>query len=132
MKMSSSMYEVFNWNDSYPEPPLTPGIYNNKRASLTLPPTHDIYSNVDDYSIADIGYRRSTTRGESFITREIMWTVIIFWCILIIFLYQFISHYYLSSPILLYHCFYFFFTHPLSLKKCLSFCHVFFYLSLKP
>ena len=43
--MSSSMYEVFNWNDTTPDPPLTPA--KSKRASLSLPPTTDVFS-VDD------------------------------------------------------------------------------------
>ncbi|XP_077282024.1 uncharacterized protein LOC143908294 isoform X43 [Temnothorax americanus] len=49
MRMSSSMYEVFNWNSS-PDPPLTPA--NHKRASLSLPPTTDIFA-VDDKSDSD-------------------------------------------------------------------------------
>ncbi|XP_025986756.2 ensconsin isoform X21 [Solenopsis invicta] len=49
MRMSSSMYEVFNWNSS-PDPPLTPAKY--KRASLSLPPTTDIFT-VDDKSDSD-------------------------------------------------------------------------------
>ncbi|XP_012262278.2 MAP7 domain-containing protein 1 isoform X11 [Athalia rosae] len=40
MRMSSSMYEVFNWNAS-PDPPLTPA--KIKRASLSLPPNCDIF-----------------------------------------------------------------------------------------
>jgi len=47
--MSSSMYEVFNWNSS-PDPPLTPA--KHKRASLSLPPTTDIFA-VDDKSDSD-------------------------------------------------------------------------------
>lgn len=50
MRMSSSMYEVFNWNSS-PDPPLTPA--KHKRASLSLPPTTDIFA-VDDKSDSDI------------------------------------------------------------------------------
>lgn len=50
MKMSSSMYEVFNWNSS-PDPPLTPA--KHKRASLSLPPTTDIFA-IDDKSDSDI------------------------------------------------------------------------------
>ncbi|XP_076641935.1 uncharacterized protein LOC143352873 isoform X8 [Halictus rubicundus] len=49
MRMSSSMYEVFNWNSS-PDPPLTPG--KHKRASLSLPPTTDIFA-IDDKSDSD-------------------------------------------------------------------------------
>lgn len=49
MRMSSSMYEVFNWNSS-PDPPLTPA--KHKRASLSLPPTTDIFA-VDDKSDTD-------------------------------------------------------------------------------
>ncbi|XP_032680287.1 ensconsin-like isoform X4 [Odontomachus brunneus] len=49
MRMSSSMYEVFNWNSS-PDPPLTPA--KHKRASLSLPPTTDIFA-VDDKSDSD-------------------------------------------------------------------------------
>ncbi|XP_071642626.1 uncharacterized protein [Temnothorax longispinosus] len=49
MRMSSSMYEVFNWNSS-PDPPLTPA--KHKRASLSLPPTTDIFA-VDDKSDND-------------------------------------------------------------------------------
>ncbi|XP_072746480.1 uncharacterized protein [Anoplolepis gracilipes] len=49
MRMSSSMYEVFNWNSS-PDPPLTPA--KLKRASLSLPPTTDIFA-VDDKSDSD-------------------------------------------------------------------------------
>lgn len=49
MRMSSSMYEVFNWNSS-PDPPLTPA--KHKRASLSLPPTTDIFA-VDDNSDSD-------------------------------------------------------------------------------
>nr|XP_031834787.1 ensconsin-like isoform X13 [Nomia melanderi] len=49
MKMSSSMYEVFNWNSS-PDPPLTPA--KHKRASLSLPPTTDIFA-IDDKSDSD-------------------------------------------------------------------------------
>ncbi|KAH0951102.1 hypothetical protein HN011_002886, partial [Eciton burchellii] len=49
MRMSSSMYEVFNWNSS-PDPPLTPA--KHKRASLSLPPTTDIFT-VDDKSDSD-------------------------------------------------------------------------------
>jgi hypothetical protein len=44
------MYEVFNWNSS-PDPPLTPA--KHKRASLSLPPTTDIFA-VDDKSDSDI------------------------------------------------------------------------------
>lgn len=44
MRMSSSMYEVFNWNSS-PDPPLTPA--KHKRASLSLPPTTDIFAVAD-------------------------------------------------------------------------------------
>ncbi|XP_066588064.1 ensconsin isoform X5 [Prorops nasuta] len=51
MRMSSSMYEVFNWNSS-PDPPLTPG--KNKRASLSL--CTDIFA-IDDKS--DSNVRRS-------------------------------------------------------------------------
>lgn len=47
--MSSSMYEVFNWNSS-PDPPLTPA--KHKRASLSLPPTTDIFA-IDDKSDSD-------------------------------------------------------------------------------
>lgn len=43
------MYEVFNWNSS-PDPPLTPA--KHKRASLSLPPTTDIFA-VDDKSDSD-------------------------------------------------------------------------------
>lgn len=43
------MYEVFNWNSS-PDPPLTPA--KHKRASLSLPPTTDIFA-VDDKSDND-------------------------------------------------------------------------------
>ncbi|XP_006569170.3 stress response protein NST1 isoform X19 [Apis mellifera] len=49
MRMSSSMYEVFNWNSS-PDPPLTPA--KHKRASLSLPPTTDIFA-IDDKSDSD-------------------------------------------------------------------------------
>ncbi|XP_015435053.1 PREDICTED: ensconsin-like isoform X6 [Dufourea novaeangliae] len=49
MRMSSSMYEVFNWNSS-PDPPLTPA--KHKRASLSLPPTTDIFA-IDDKSDND-------------------------------------------------------------------------------
>jgi len=42
------MYEVFNWNSS-PDPPLTPA--KHKRASLSLPPTTDIFA--DDKSDSD-------------------------------------------------------------------------------
>lgn len=49
MRMSSSMYEVFNWNTS-PDPPLTPA--KNKRASLSLPPTTDIFA-FDDKSYSN-------------------------------------------------------------------------------
>ncbi|XP_033213073.1 MAP7 domain-containing protein 2 isoform X4 [Belonocnema kinseyi] len=49
MRMSSSMYEVFNWNTS-PDPPLTPA--KNKRASLSLPPTNDIFA-FDDKSYSN-------------------------------------------------------------------------------
>ncbi|XP_034935929.1 protein split ends isoform X5 [Chelonus insularis] len=41
MRMSSSMYEVFNWNSS-PDSCLT--YAKNKRASLSLPPTTDIFA----------------------------------------------------------------------------------------
>ncbi|XP_043283094.1 ensconsin-like isoform X8 [Venturia canescens] len=62
MRMSSSMYEVFNWNCS-PDPSLTHA--KNKRASLSLPPTTDILA-IDDKS--DNETRRSTmhraTTGE--------------------------------------------------------------------
>lgn len=43
------MYEVFNWNSS-PDPPLTPA--KHKRASLSLPPTTDIFA-IDDKSDSD-------------------------------------------------------------------------------
>lgn len=62
MRMSLSMYEVFNWNSS-----LDPSITNakNKRASLSLPPTTDIFA-IDDKSDSDT--RRATmqraTSGE--------------------------------------------------------------------
>ncbi|XP_043484738.1 inner centromere protein-like isoform X6 [Leptopilina heterotoma] len=49
MRMSSSMYEVFNWNTSS-DPPLTPA--KNKRASLSLPPTTDIFA-FDDKSYSN-------------------------------------------------------------------------------
>ncbi|XP_063990465.1 MAP7 domain-containing protein 1-like isoform X10 [Diachasmimorpha longicaudata] len=49
MRMSSSMYEVFNWNSS-PDPSLTHA--KNKRASLSLPPTTDIFD-IDDKSDCD-------------------------------------------------------------------------------
>ncbi|XP_031777672.1 MAP7 domain-containing protein 1 isoform X11 [Nasonia vitripennis] len=58
MRMSSSMYEVFNWNCT-PDPPLTPA--KNKRASLSLPPTTDIFS-IDDMSMID---RPMIQRGAS-------------------------------------------------------------------
>lgn len=40
MRISSSMYEVFNWTESRSDPPLTPA--KLKRASLSLPPTTDV------------------------------------------------------------------------------------------
>ena len=46
MIMSSSMYEVFNWNTSH-DPLLSPA--KNKRASLSLPPTTGIFA-FDDNS----------------------------------------------------------------------------------
>ena len=49
------MYEVFNWNSS-PDPSLTHA--KNKRASLSLPPTTDIFD-IDDKSDNDTA-RRST------------------------------------------------------------------------
>ncbi|XP_023290479.1 MAP7 domain-containing protein 1 isoform X3 [Orussus abietinus] len=62
MRMSSSMYEVFNWNSS-PDPPLTPA--KNKRASLSLPPTTDIFA-IDDKSDSDTKRPmiQGTTSGE--------------------------------------------------------------------
>lgn len=60
MRMSSSMYEVFNWN-SDPDPPLTPA--KNKRASLSLPPTTDIFD-IDDKSNSDVRRQRAAS-GES-------------------------------------------------------------------
>ncbi|XP_057319804.1 MAP7 domain-containing protein 1-like isoform X12 [Microplitis mediator] len=56
MRMSSSMYEVFNWNSS-PDPCLTHA--KNKRASLSLPPTTDIFA-IDDKSDSDT--RRATVQ----------------------------------------------------------------------
>ncbi|XP_011314391.1 inner centromere protein isoform X4 [Fopius arisanus] len=56
MRMSSSMYEVFNWNSS-PDPSLTHA--KNKRASLSLPPTTDIFA-IDDKSDCDT--RRATVQ----------------------------------------------------------------------
>ncbi|XP_008551574.1 MAP7 domain-containing protein 1 isoform X23 [Microplitis demolitor] len=56
MRMSSSMYEVFNWNSS-PDPCLTH--VKNKRASLSLPPTTDIFA-IDDKSDSDT--RRATVQ----------------------------------------------------------------------
>ncbi|XP_023313532.1 ensconsin-like isoform X3 [Trichogramma pretiosum] len=49
MRMSSSMYEVFNWNDSVNES-ITPHYKTNKRASLALTPTTaaDFFSVYDD------------------------------------------------------------------------------------
>ncbi|XP_024935856.1 ensconsin isoform X12 [Cephus cinctus] len=64
MRMSSSMYEVFNWNSS-PDPPLTPA--KNKRASLSLPPTTDIFA-IDDKSDSDTRramIQRAATGEES-------------------------------------------------------------------
>ncbi|XP_074098958.1 uncharacterized protein LOC141527399 isoform X18 [Cotesia typhae] len=49
MRMSSSMYEVFNWNSS-PDPCLTH--VKNKRASLSLPHSTDIFA-IDDKSDSD-------------------------------------------------------------------------------
>lgn len=68
MRMSSSMYEVFNWNSS-PDHSLTQA--KNKRASLSLPPTTDIFA-IDDKSDCDT--RRATVQrtatGESPITNR--------------------------------------------------------------
>lgn len=61
MRMSSSMYEVFNWNCT-PDPPLTPA--KNKRASLSLPPTTDIFS-IDDMSMIDRPMIQRGASGES-------------------------------------------------------------------
>ncbi|XP_011502067.1 PREDICTED: WAS/WASL-interacting protein family member 1-like [Ceratosolen solmsi marchali] len=61
MRMSSSMYEVFNWNCT-PDPPLTPA--KNKRASLSLPPMVDIFS-IDDMSMVDDARRPMVHRGAS-------------------------------------------------------------------
>ncbi|XP_044015966.1 ensconsin isoform X26 [Aphidius gifuensis] len=54
MRMSSSMYEVFNWNSS-PDPSLTQ--VKNKRVNLSLPPTSD---NLDYDEKIDCEIRRST------------------------------------------------------------------------
>ncbi|KAK0096630.1 hypothetical protein PV326_004899 [Microctonus aethiopoides] len=64
MRMSLSMYEVFNWNSS-----LDPSITNakNKRASLSLPPTTDIFA-IDDKSDSDTRratMQRATSGDES-------------------------------------------------------------------
>ncbi|KAK0162034.1 hypothetical protein PV327_008409 [Microctonus hyperodae] len=64
MRMSLSMYEVFNWNSS-----LDPSITNakNKRASLSLPPTTDIFA-IDDKSDNDTRratMQRATSGDES-------------------------------------------------------------------
>lgn len=62
MRMSSSMYEVFNWNYS-PDPSLTQ--VKNKRVNLSLPPTSD---NLDYDDKFECEIRRSTihraTSGE--------------------------------------------------------------------